>query len=89
MSANNNVNAIIQQPDGKYIVGGNFTAYNTISRGKIVRVTSTGALDNTFTGAGANLFVNSIVQQADGKYIIGGTFTTYNGSARNRIARIT
>ena len=35
--ANNNVNSIALQPDGKILIGGNFTDYNGISRNRIAR----------------------------------------------------
>lgn len=60
-----------------------------MTKNRVARVTSTGAIDPTFTGAGPNNTVDTIIQQADGKYIVGGTFTTYNGVTANRVVRLT
>ena len=77
------------QPDGKIIIGGNFTSYNGIPINHIARLNVDGTLDNTFNpSTGANLAVNTTAIQSDGKIIIGGNFTTYNGIVVNYIARL-
>ena len=78
------------QSDGKIVVVGSFTQYNTTGRNRIARATSTGGLDNTFTpGTGANNIIYGLAIQSDGNMVIGGAFTTYNGTSITRIARIT
>jgi uncharacterized delta-60 repeat protein len=76
------------QPDGKIIIGGDFTEYNGVARSSIARVNPDGSLDTTFDpGTGVNeIHVSTL--QPDGKIIIGGQFTQYNGIARNNIARV-
>lgn len=87
--ANNYVNSIARQPDGKIIIGGLFTSYNGIGRNRITRLTSDATLDYTFNpGTGANNNLQSIAFQKDGKIIIAGGFTTYNGNGSNYIARL-
>jgi uncharacterized delta-60 repeat protein len=87
--ADNNVNAIAIQSDGKILIGGEFTTYNGTTRNRIARINSDGSLDTGFDpGTGANNTINAMAIQSDGKIVIGGTFTTYNGTTRNRIARI-
>jgi uncharacterized delta-60 repeat protein len=87
--ASDNVLSTAFQPDGKIIIGGDFTTYNGIERNNIARLNVDGSLDNSFNlGNGANGTVNSIALETDGKIIIGGAFTTYNGINRNRIARL-
>src|SRR5439155_13133653 len=61
---NSTVNAVTLQPDGKIIAGGIFTSYLDASnvsttRTRVARLTSTGALDTTFSTA-ANSTVNAI-----------------------------
>jgi hypothetical protein len=52
------VQAIAIQPDGKVLVGGEFTAVNSISAKRIVRLLSNGTVDSTFiTGSGCNATV--------------------------------
>ena len=87
--ADNRVYTIVVQADGKILIGGEFTAYNGITRNRIVRINADGSLDSGFDpGTGADNTVSSIALQADGKIIIGGNFTSYNGTTRNRIARL-
>jgi uncharacterized delta-60 repeat protein len=81
--------AIAIQPDGKVIIGGSFSSYNTTFINYIVRVNPNGSVDNTFSiGTGPNNSVRDILIQPDGKIIIAGLFTSYNGNPANRIARL-
>ena len=80
---------IIQDTNGKYVIGGAFSTYSGISSSRIVRLNSNGTIDNTFNiGTGFNSNVQSIIQDSNGKYVIGGYFTTYNGTPSNRIIRL-
>ena len=89
LGANNAVNTIVVQPDGKILIGGNFTTYNGISRNRIARLNSDGTLDTNFViGTGANNEVNVIALKADGKILIGGFFTSYNGIVKRCFARL-
>jgi uncharacterized delta-60 repeat protein len=88
--ANLRVYSVAVQSDGKILIGGDFTTYNTTSsRNRIARLNADGTLDTTFApGTGANFKVNSVAVQSDGKILIGGDFTSYNGTTRNYIARL-
>lgn len=87
--ANNEVHAVAVTPDGKLVLGGDFTAVNTHPRLRIARMLYNGQIDHSFNiGGGADDTVTAIVVQPDGKTIIGGTFTSYNNIARRGIARI-
>jgi uncharacterized delta-60 repeat protein len=87
--ANDNVQTIAMQSDGKIIIGGAFTSYNGITRRAIARLNVDGTLDATFNhGAGADNNVNTIAIQSDGKIIIGGGFTSYNGTTKERLVRL-
>jgi uncharacterized delta-60 repeat protein len=80
---------IALQPDGKILLGGNFTSYNGTSSNKIIRLNSDGTIDGTFNiGNGFDNTLLSITLQPDGKILVGGYFTTYNGITRNRIIRL-
>ena len=94
-NANNNVNAIAVQTDGKILVGGNFSGANSIggqTRNRLARLdAATGLADSFDPNANNNVF--AIAVQPDGKILVGGIFTTLtpNGGAavtRNRIARL-
>jgi uncharacterized delta-60 repeat protein len=86
---NGHVRAIALQPDGKLIIGGQFTSYNGTSCNNIARLNADGSIDNTLSqGTGTNDIIYAITLQPDGKIILGGSFTTYNGTARNTIVRL-
>jgi uncharacterized delta-60 repeat protein len=90
--ANNGINAVALQPDGKVIVGGFFNSFNGIARGGIARLNTDGSLDTGFdpgTGAGAqNQSVFAIALQPDGRVVVGGDFGSFNGVSRNGIVRL-
>lgn len=86
---NQNLWDIALQPDGKILLGGDFSTVNGLPYSKLVRLNANGSIDTTFqVGTGANFAVFSIGLQPDGKVLIGGDFTTINGIGRNRIARL-
>ena len=86
---NDVVVSIISQLDGKILISGNFTTYNGIYANKIIRLTSNGAIDNTFNiGTGFTGIVRSIISQSDGKILAGGDFASYSGVTRNGIIRL-
>ena len=77
------------QPDGKIVIGGDFTEYDGVPRNRIARLNADGSLDTTFNpGAGANGIVRSVAVQPDGNILIAGDFTSYDATARNRVARL-
>jgi uncharacterized delta-60 repeat protein len=92
--ANQIVNTIAVQPDGKIVVGGNFTGMGgttgTTTRNRIARLNADGTLD-TFN-PGTNGPVLAVAVQPDGKILAGGNFTAVGGGtglthSRSRIAR--
>jgi uncharacterized delta-60 repeat protein len=87
--ANNYINQVLLQPDGKILIGGIFTTYNGTARNRITRLNNTGSLDASFDiGTGANNVVHSIGLQSDGKIIVVGEFTIYNRISRNYLIRL-
>jgi uncharacterized delta-60 repeat protein len=87
--ANDIINRAVIQPDGKIIIGGNFTTYNNANVYRFTRLNSDGSLDATFTNTlGTNGVVYALAVQADGKILVGGNFTQFNTSFRNNIVRV-
>lgn len=87
--ANNNIYSITMQPDGKIIVAGAFTSFNSNAKSRVCRLNPDGSIDVTFSAAAAaNNSIYASAVQPDGKILLGGNFTTTNSVARNRIARI-
>ena len=83
--------ACLIQPDGRAVIGGDFTAYNTIVRNSVARVNTDGLLDETFIAppnSGANGTVTCLAIDTNNLIYIGGSFTSFNGTARNGIARL-
>lgn len=84
------VYALALQPDGNLLVGGNFSHFNSAyAFGSLVRLTSTGAVDPSFTpGLGANGTVFNLKLASAGTLYIGGAFTAFNGTHRLGLARL-
>jgi uncharacterized delta-60 repeat protein len=86
------VASISLDPDGRLLIGGNFTAYNGAFRNKVARLNSDGSLDASFnpgTGiSGSSDYVQTILSQTDGRILIGGNFSIYNGETLNNIGRL-
>ena len=77
------------QPDGKILLGGDFTAVSGQPRGNLARLNADGTLENTTgfnNGTGVNARVSSIAVRGDGRILIAGDFTSVNGQARSRVA---
>ncbi|MEO7297470.1 MAG: delta-60 repeat domain-containing protein [Verrucomicrobiota bacterium] len=89
-NANGIVQIVVVQPDGKILIGGDFTIVQGISRNRIARLNPDGTLDQLFD-PNANGYVNTFAVQADGKILVGGSFSGLNsigGQTRNYIARL-
>jgi uncharacterized delta-60 repeat protein len=80
--------AITLQPDGKILVGGDFTSYSGSSRSKIIRLNTNGTIDTTFVSPGTiNSTIYDIGVQPDNKVVVVGSFTSISAVTNNRIAR--
>ena len=93
MGADSDVRVVVIQPDGKILIGGDFTRYGlptpTFETPRISRINPDGTWDSSFYGAaGADATVYAIAVQSDGKIIIGGAFANYQRTARKGIARL-
>ncbi len=97
--ANNNVNAVVVTEDGKSIIGGDFTAYNSATRNRIAQLNPDGSLDPFFmSGTGADgpvqavavyrTSTNSATLPFVGRVIMAGNFSSVDGQLRNGIARL-
>jgi len=81
------VRTVVRQPDGKLLVGGNFTEINGAAAGYMVRLHANGTPDTAFT-AGADGIVQSLILQPDGKLLVSGSFEWLAGSARIALGRL-
>jgi uncharacterized delta-60 repeat protein len=89
--ANESINALALQPDGRIVIGGGFTSVNGQTRNRVARLNADGSVESTATfnaGTGANGLIYSVALQADGKILLGGEFTVFDGQPRGGIARL-
>ena len=87
-SGNTFVYTTVEQPDGKLLVGGNFTQYLGDYVGNFMRLNSDGSFDETFYLGEFNGIIRAITLQSDGKILVGGEFTGYNGEYAGRLIRL-
>ena len=96
---NDSVYTAVEQPDGKVVIGGLFTAVDGVPRNRIARLNADGSLDPTFdpgTGPGPRAsfgtppdpVVLALALQDDGKLLVGGSFGSMNGLPHHSFARL-
>ncbi len=91
---NAKVTAIAEQPDGKVIIAGDFTAVGTVPRAGVARLNDDGSVDLTFDpGLGAQMtngtrFIRVVLPQSDGSVYIGGAFTQFNSRYNRALVRL-
>ena len=89
-----NVLVLAMQPDGRLLVGGQFSTVSGFPRRNLARLNADGSLDPSFNPS-PDAAVRAIVLQPDDRIVIGGDFTSLQpGGAgavvnRGRIARVT
>ncbi len=92
--SNGTVNVIRNQPDGKTLIGGQFTELNGFAASGLGRYNADGSIDTTFnapdfystTGVGGTIF--AIAVQADGKVLVGGNFLGADNVVNNGVFRL-
>lgn len=85
------INVIAIQPNGKLLVGGDFSEFNSpnsVTAHGLVRVSLNGHKDGTFLPTLSPPSIEHMSLLADGRAVIAGNFDTYAGVARSRLARI-
>jgi len=91
-NANDTIRVVVLQPNGKILLGGDFTTLApnggpSVTRNRIARLNADGTLDTAFD-PNADGTVYSIAVHGDGKIVAGGYFSTIGGQTRNHIARL-
>ncbi len=97
-SPSSTVNALLLQPDGRAIIGGQFTGFqpgatgNVTTRNHLARINTDGSLDTVYD-PNANDSISTLALFVDGKVIAGGAFTSVapNGGGsytRNYLLRL-
>jgi uncharacterized delta-60 repeat protein len=75
-NANGTINAVVVQPDGKILIGGDFTMVRGFTRQRVARLNTDGTLDFSFVDP--QIYdgeVDTLALQADGHIVVGGSFT--------------
>ena len=86
---NQQVNAITLQHNGKMVIGGNFTTYNTTSTNFLIRINSDGSTDNSFSiGNGFNSNIFALAIQNDGNILAGGSFNQFENYHIHNLVRL-
>ncbi|HYG80873.1 MAG TPA: hypothetical protein VD861_10820, partial [Pyrinomonadaceae bacterium] len=81
------VRSVVEQPDGKILIGGLFWSYNGVARNSVARLNVNGSLDTTFVPPAITSDVFCVTLQPDGKVLIGGA-VSHDGNQRTGIARL-
>jgi uncharacterized delta-60 repeat protein len=83
------VYALAVQPEGRVIIGGDFTIVGNTPRQHVARLNADGSLDETFDPGFIYLQrVSALALQPDGRLVIGGEFRSIDGVSRNCLARL-
>jgi uncharacterized delta-60 repeat protein len=87
--ANSTVLDVTLQTNGKIVIAGQFSTYNSIDRNDIARLNGDGSLDTSFNiGTGSNGFIFTAAVLPNGKILAGGTFSDFNTAPSNRLVRL-
>jgi hypothetical protein len=85
----NSIMAISPQSDGKRVVGGYLTGFDSTINNQLVRINSNGSEDVAMQPwAGLISMVNVSLRQPDGKILLGGESWTDGVTSRNNIVRL-
>lgn len=81
------VNGIFEKQNGKILIWGDFTNYNSTSVNKIFMLNVDGSIDNNFNFI-HNGTIKSIIEDEFQNLLIGGTFTLVNGQSVNGLVTV-
>ena len=89
---NNRVRCLALQPDGRFLIGGDFSQVDGTTHNSVARLRADGTPDATFrasaTNGGASAQVDAIAVQPDGRILIGGAFSQVNNVNEIGVARL-
>ena len=90
--ANGTVRTVAIQADGRILIGGFFTNFNSVARSYVARVNADGTLDSLFNpGSGADNPVYAVAQtfvNGNPMVLLGGSFATVNGKTFNGVGQL-
>src|SRR4051812_19893634 len=83
----NPVYPMSELPDGRILIGGQFSSFNGVARTSFARLNQDGSLDTTFNLT-ANAGVYTWAALTNGQIVIGGSFTNFAGQPRAHLVRL-
>ncbi|HLP77003.1 MAG TPA: hypothetical protein VK327_08795, partial [Candidatus Paceibacterota bacterium] len=86
---NNQVYAVVAQPDGKLLVGGGYTRIGGQPLNAFARLNADGSADTDFNPGFVGTTLSSIAYLPDRSMLLGGGFSSLGGAARHDIGRLT
>lgn len=87
--ADSTVWEIVEEPDGRLLIGGEFTTFNGIARERIARIDFDGSVEPMFnTSFGADERVSAILVRPNATLMIGGGFWNVQNVASPGLARL-
>ncbi len=81
--------SVALQPDGRIVVGGQFTKFSTNSLNRVARLNADASVDPDFAiGAGADATVRAVAVESAGTILLGGDFNNVQGQRHQHLARL-
>lgn len=81
------VYAMVRQPDGGMVIGGDFSMIDGVQRSHLARLRADGSLDPDWNPS-VDGTVRALAVDASGRVYVGGSFEAVDGEPRHDIARI-
>jgi uncharacterized delta-60 repeat protein len=86
-AVNGAIHTALVLPDGKILIGGEFTTVDGVGRNRVARLHEDGTLDSSFNpGADSTVYCAAVL--SDGKLLLGGDFSTVANGPADFIARV-
>lgn len=88
------ITSITESHDGNIYVFGNFTEYDNVSAGFIIKISLNGVIQESFdygTGFGGNYafeYTGLVLEPVTNDIIVTGYFSSYNGTSANNIVKL-
>jgi uncharacterized delta-60 repeat protein len=80
--------AVVEQPDGGLLLGGDFDTVAGQARENLARLAPNGSVDPEFAPTVGNGTVRALAALPDGSVLLAGNFTAVNGNPRNALAKL-
>jgi uncharacterized delta-60 repeat protein len=82
------VSAIAPLPDGRALIGGQFTRLNDVRRVGLARIRADGTIDETFVPPAEFQLIEAVLLQPDGRALIAGHFDNTNAPFKHNLIHV-